>query len=292
MKVSIAPAGLTQKPRQGDSAWFAAYLDSFYAADLGIVDLAEHICRGDSWGPVYSGRPSRDRFVLGQTIGVDLDDSPPLVNLTRMPFVLAYCALIYPTLSWQTDKERYRLVFVLDEPLADVAGYEYAAKLVTGLFSGADTAVANAGRTFYGNGRIRTKGLQEFMWYSERTLPVTDLRVMARRRLKQEQGAAQAAGKQTQQHAESRPLDEMMGGLWRHDPYEFGYDEWVKIGAGLAHTYGDAAFFMFKQWSDRPGHTPLTWTKWRSLATEHRNPAGIGSVIHILRQRSGGGTSP
>lgn len=287
MKISIAEAGLTEKPKQGDSAWFGAYLDSFFAADLDIVDLAEHICRGDSWGPVYSGRPSRDRFVLSQTIGVDLDDAPPLGELARMPFVQAYCALIYPTLSWQPDNERYRLVFVLDEPLADMAGYEYAAKLVTGLFSGADPGVANAGRTFFGNGRIRTEGLQDFMFYNERTLPLTDLRVMARRRLKREQEEAETARKEKKRHGDNQPLDEVMSRLWRHDPYAFGYDEWLRIGAGLAHTYGDAAFFRFKSWSDRPGHTPLTWTKWRSLATEHQNPAGIGSVIHILKQRSG-----
>lgn len=284
---SIAEVGLLSKP---DRTFFSnGYLDGFSLHEsLTIVDLAEYICRGDSFAAVFNGRPSRESFVSGQVLAVDLDGGPLswYGALTSHPFVQAYACLVYPTLSHTPELPRHRVVFVLDAAIRTAQGYEDAARTVTALFAGADQACTNAGRNFLGNGRIRPERLD--VWYQEQVLPLRDLRIIYTQQ--------RAAAKRHQPPTPTRPqglaprdgdapdFHEVRERLERLDPYAIGYDEWVKLGAAVAHVYGDMAFHWFKQWSDRPGEEPLTERKWKSLATAHPNAAGVGTIIYYMQR--------
>lgn len=79
-------------------------------------------------------------------------------------------------------------------------------------------------------------------------------------------------------------LEEVRGYLQRLDPYRLSYMEWVKLGAAIAHTYGDNAYYTFKDWSDTDGKTPLSWSKWRSLAREHGSPVTYATIVWMLFQ--------
>lgn len=290
MRASISKTRLTEKPGK-DFNW-SPYLDGFEAEDMDLIDFADRIIKGHSFAQVYGGRPSRDRFIMGQVIAVDMDtedERSSQETLLKHPFVSAYACMVYPTLSHTPDKPRHRVVWVLDEPIAGAEGFEYAAKLVTSFFPDADAQCANAGRSFLGNGKILRDGLP--CYFNDCLLPLSHLRVLAKQRLA-EQRRLEAAKPPAQRRGYAAPVQEgkqdlfmVMEKLRRLDPYALGYDEWVKIGMALAREYGDAAFMPFKSWSDRPGHAPLTWAKWQSFSASHPNPVSMGSVVHLMRLR-------
>ena len=77
-------------------------------------------------------------------------------------------------------------------------------------------------------------------------------------------------------------LQELETKLHNLDPYSLDRDEWVTLGAAIAHTYGEEAYPVFKQWSDVEGHAPMTRSEWNSMARP--GEAGYGSIIHILHR--------
>lgn len=280
---SIAEVGLDHKPDKDEFDW-GAYVDSFKESTLEIVDLAEHICRGNSFAAVFSGRPSRENFLAGQVIAVDMDtedDRSSYDTLVKHPLTQPYGCLVFPTLSHLPSRPRHRVVFVLDQPILTVAGYEMAAKTINSFFPGHDPAVCNAGRNFFGNGRIRDEALP--MWYDENVLPLDHLRVLARQ-WKQGQGNDGRTVTRTVTRTGGAPsLEETMARLQGVDPYGMPYHDWVRLGAAIGHTYGDGAYMQFKNWSDVPGKPGLTWKMWKSFTTDHPAPAGYGTVVHLLR---------
>lgn len=290
MRASISHTTMTEKP--GKAYDWLTHLNGFEAEDLDLIDFVDRIIKGHSFAQVYSGRPSRDRFIQGQVIAVDMDtddERSSQATLLKHPFVSAYACMVYPTLSHTPDKPRHRVVWVLDEPIAGAEGFEYAAKLVTSFFPDADAQCANAGRSFLGNGKILRDGLD--CYFNDCLLPVSHLRVLAKQRMA-EQRRLEAAKPPAQRRGYAAPVQEgkqdlfmVMEKLRRLDPYAMGYDEWVRVGMALSREYGDAAFMPFKSWSDKPGHAPLTWAKWQSFAAPHPNPVSMGSVIHTLKMR-------
>lgn len=293
MLVSISAMAFDKKPPKGEMPW-GPYLDGFATEDLSILDLADRICRGHGHGSVFDGRPHGDNFVMAQTIVLDFDGGDERSSmdwLKAQPFIRAYACLIYPTLSHTPDAPRHRVVFSLDMPIKGRAGYEMAAGCVIALYPHSDQSVGNAARTFFGNGRILTEGLDTY--YDEKVLPLSHLRVMARQMLQRQRIEQARAEKQVRKEWKLGPrasgdipsLLDVMRRLNAINPYSMGYDEWLRIGAGLAHTYGDDAFIPFKTWSDQPGHEPLSYGKWKSLAAPVPSPATIGSVLHLLKER-------
>lgn len=278
----IAEAGFREKPDYATMD-VGAYLDSFVTQNISVVDLLNHISKGDSFANVFSGRAGRrEGFVMGSIIAVDMDEGPGASygSLVRHPYVLAYASLVYPTFSYTPAAPRHRVVFVMDEPIYGEEGYTYAALSLTELFPGADKNCAYAGRTFLGN----SKDWPDFYVAEKAVLPIQQLRILARQRKARELEAWHARRKQAPD-TEPPGLSELFQKLSPLDPYAFSYDEWVRIGAGLAHTYGDDAFLRFKEWSDRAGKEPLTWAKWKSLTKAHPRPASLGTVFYLLQEK-------
>jgi hypothetical protein len=290
---SISTMHFDEKPDKKSFNW-APYLDGFVNERLSIIDLADRVIRGHSFGPVYKGRPDGNNFVAGQLLALDFDTEDARSSMDTLlahPFILAYACLIYPSPSHRPDAPRHRAVFALDSPIQGREGWEMAGKTVLRLFPHADQGTYNAARTFFGNGKILRDGLP--MYYNETVLPLSHLRVMAKQMLleikQQEQRREQQVRRAfsiPKQVGEVPSLVEVMDRLQSVNPYALSYDQWIKIGAALAHTYGDDAFIPYKSWSDQPGHEPLSYGKWKSLGAPVPNPAGIGSVIQILKERN------
>ena len=186
MLASIAEVQFTEKPDLNGMDT-GSYLDSFICQELEPIDLADRVCKGNSFCNVFDGRPKKENFVLGYVLAVDVDkgELAGMEALLRPPFVRAYAAFIYPTLRSTEEAPRHRVVFCLDEPIREAGDFEYAAKTVYELFPGADTGCANAGRTFLGNGKIRRDGL--VVWFGGHTLYLPDLRLLVRQRRAREQ---------------------------------------------------------------------------------------------------------
>lgn len=284
MFVSLSEQKLRAKP--GDGFNWKAFNESFEPQLVSATELLGAVGEGRAFACCHNGTRSAANFYMGQHIGVDIDNPPglPLVtldHLLRMPFVQGYCTIIYPTLSHTEERPRYRLVFVLDEPIRSREGYMAAAGAVTSRFPTADKACVDSSRLFFGNHRIGDG--EEKALYFGNVLPLEQLRViytqMVKANLVERMRVPQRSVEQTGDH----DLDTIMHRLHRLDPYTLDYVEWVKVGGALGREFGDRAFPHFKAWSDRPGKPELTDRKWQSMVhSPHPQPAGMGSVIEIL----------
>jgi hypothetical protein len=81
---------------------------------------------------------------------------------------------MHTTPSHSPDAPRARVVFFLDQPIDDAAGFQAAAKFLVSQFDGADEHCTDASRFFYG-------AFNCDIWLSQNILPVRQLRHFYRR---------------------------------------------------------------------------------------------------------------
>lgn len=299
--LSVHYTGLTAKPGKHSFDW-AEFTVGFQPEVIPHRELFDLVAAGHSIAPVMGGDGSRcqENFDRAQHIGLDFDNETPderlvaspvtLDTLLAVPFVRAYGSLIVPTLSHRPEWPRYRLFFVLDEPIFDADEYRQVLQALRALFPMADPACLEISRAYFGNGRIQQEGMWDACANLGNLLPLADLRLYVQQWRRRQQRSAQTPQRlyqsrpQRQGYSRELALDDVMAQLHAIDPYAMPYQDWLKLGCAIAHTFGDGAFFQFKNWSDRPGKPELTWRKWQTWAAPHPNPAGAGSIIDIIRK--------
>lgn len=142
----------TGKIPSGDSRW-GTFNDSFVNQQLDPIEIANSIYTGHAYAGWHNGRRCTDNFLLAQHIGVDMDtdDSRSTFDAIRQhEFFKTYGGLLHTTPSHSVTSPRSRILFFLDEPIQDPNAFQAAAKFVVSLFPGADSAVTDASRFFYG----------------------------------------------------------------------------------------------------------------------------------------------
>jgi len=298
-KIAINNRRFVEKPgREMDWETFNA---GFRNWELDIMRFCNAVYLGYPYCPWMEGKRKVENFQLAQHIAIDMDcgDSRAAIEtLTQHPLVQAYGAIIHETPSHSPSAPRARVIFILDEPIQDAAGYKFAIQIVAELFDGCDPACVDAARFFYGNGRLHAMGRTEGIWFNpEACLPLSELRRFARiRAAKQREQSEQnrsgwvhrppdnAGNNGARTTGDQMTLDELRERLQPIHPYSMDYDTWLKLIAAVRHCYGDAAFGVVKTWSDVPGHQPLTEAKWNSLRDSHAKPAGYGTIVQIITE--------
>lgn len=166
----------TGKLPQGDPRW-AAFNDSFVNVERDLIELANDVYLGHAYTTWMNGRRSIENFILAQHIAVDMDSGDKrstLDTLRQHDLVRMYAAMIHTTPSHSASAPRARIIFLLDEPITDAAGYQAAAKFLVAQFDGADQTCTDASRFFYG-------AFDCDIWMSDSVLPVRQLRHYYRR---------------------------------------------------------------------------------------------------------------
>lgn len=293
-RIAVNRIPVLDKPDK-DFPWHD-YVDCFEPHDLSGYELLYKIGKGHGFAPIFrgDGRPTLQNFVESQFIAVDMDtedERSSYATLSQHPLVTYHGALIYPTHSSTPEKPRHRVVFLLDMPIYSAAAYKKAIDAVTVLFDGADRS-GGANKTWMGNGQIDFRNLWEqchlptsFQFTPEQVTHyiVQHKLLQNRERAKQVDNNVLKYRRETGQDVPA--LAETGRRLFAIDPYSLSYDEWVKVGAALAHTYGDNAYWLFKDWSDRPGKDPVTMAKWQSLGREAAGKsAGYGSIVQLFKE--------
>jgi hypothetical protein len=170
--IAINDMALDDKLPPGDSRW-ARLNDSFINQEIEPFDFANAIYMGRAYSAWHSGRRKDDNFLRAQFIAVDCDtedERSSIPYLLGLEFVNVYAALIHSTPSHTAAAPRSRVVFLLDEPIADSAAYEVAIGFVYSLFPGSDTSCIDSSRFFYGSKNCEIELLVN------NVLPVTHLR--------------------------------------------------------------------------------------------------------------------
>jgi hypothetical protein len=121
--------------------------------ELTEPELADAILRGYAIAPHYrDGRRKTDNFECAGFLAADVDRGLTLEAARDHALVSHYAALIHTTASHIAGRHRFRIVFLLDEPV--LLARDWAdAQLGLALAVGSDLAVADGARMFFGNTR-------------------------------------------------------------------------------------------------------------------------------------------
>lgn len=178
----------TGKLPQGDPRW-ASFNDGFVNSEKELIEIANDIYLGHAYTTWMDGRRSIDNFILAQHFAIDMDSGDERSSfdaLLQHDLVRMYGSLMHTTPSHSAESPRARILFLLDEPITDAAGYQAAAKFLVSQFDGADQACTDCSRFFYG-------AFNCDIWMSENILPVRQLRHFYRRWKREGNAPTQAA---------------------------------------------------------------------------------------------------
>lgn len=204
-KIGISTLALAGKLPQGDPRW-AALNDSFENQELEAIEFIDAIYRGHSYAAWFDGRRKADHFICAQHIAVDLDTKDARSALETVEanyFFRLYGSIIHETPSHTDDAPKCRAIFLLDEPIRTAAGYRVALETVYQFFDGADVACIDPARFFYGNALLqyRPQGIH----FTDKLLPLVELRRYARQMVLAQKHALQAEQRQFEQQQRSVP---------------------------------------------------------------------------------------
>jgi len=277
-KIAINEMALTAKLPQGDPRW-AALNDSFVNREVDSFDLISSIYAGHPFTTWHNGRRKLDNFICGQHIGVDLDtgdERSTIATLQQHRLVRMYASFVYTTPSHTPEAPRARVVFLLDEPIISAEGYSAAASFLSSQFDGADTAVHDASRFFYGS-----KGCETY--YPDGVLPVRELRVFYARWKAAQPKPAQRTPSAPATPNQHKPEDfeKATAALQQVDPYSVDYNRWIGIIAAMKREFGDAALPVVERWAQgRHGEVAL---EWKRLRINHRKAMRLGTIFHLAK---------
>ncbi|MGO8220638.1 plasmid replication protein, CyRepA1 family [Rhizobium ruizarguesonis] len=137
---------LINKHDAGDPFAFRA----FEAKSANIDEFAQHIKAGFAYCAAMNGPRSNKNFVSSDLISIDVDYGMSLSKAREHPLVKESATLLYTTSSHTEDRNRFRIVFVLEQTLKDPEKYRKLTSLLAQKLGG-DSKATDPGRLFYGN---------------------------------------------------------------------------------------------------------------------------------------------
>jgi hypothetical protein len=136
------------KPDLSDKA-LKKLVHNFVEVDITLAQLAEEIKRGHAFCPPFkNGKKCAKNFKVSWLLCVDIDSGMTLQEAVQSRFFQEYGGMIYTTFSHSDWLHKFRIVFVLDEPITNTTDMRHA---YTGLIAqyGGDKACKDASRMFY-----------------------------------------------------------------------------------------------------------------------------------------------
>ena len=138
-------------PRDATPAEWARLNDGFENVELTAGQIAAEIRAGHAIAPQHNGRRKAANWQRAQHIGIDLDDGAiEWDDLIALPLVSDHAAIVHTTASHGPDNPRYRVLFLLDQPLENPDGYRHVVECLLRAFDTADPHCRDASRLFFG----------------------------------------------------------------------------------------------------------------------------------------------
>ena len=150
--LSVNASHVNKLPKDTSPARWAGYNDAFENTCLSSGEIAHTIRSGYAIAPQCDGRRKAANFRAAQHVGVDLDDGTySWDELVHMPIVVMHAAIVHTTASHTREHPRYRVLFLLEEPITDPDDYTQAVGAFMGAFgAAADPACKDPARLFFG----------------------------------------------------------------------------------------------------------------------------------------------
>lgn len=191
-----------------------------------LDDFVRHIGAGHGYGPQFhGGRRKAIYFARAGFLAADVDDGITIEEAKEHAFVRHHAGLIHTSVSHTPQRHRFRIIFLLDEPILNAQDWADA-QLGLAVKVNGDRSVSDAARMFFGNTRAEFFTISRSMSSSV----VADLVAMGR------DARAQMAGEKGRMPIDSakqmgpgsliklasgseRRMDELTSGASVHCPY-------------------------------------------------------------------------
>ena len=295
-KIAISRLAVTAKLERLDPRW-TALNEGFENLTVTYPDVMTQLSGGHSICGWMSGIRSYANFMGVQHIGVDMDTEDSrstIAALSAHPLVQAYGGLIYTTFSHTQHAPRARVVFYLNEFITNPDAAKSIMRFITAQFDGADEAVAEPTRFFYGNPQ------GEFE-YIGRTLDLDIVRVLYQRA---QRLAAPKKNAQTSTRQDSKlpnniikmPLrltgdkeseyQRTITALRSFSPWSIDYNTWIGLIAAMKREFGDRAKAEVIEWAQgKPGEVEREWDR----NTKTNRPGAVMQIntVFFLSERFG-----
>lgn len=161
IKVHIDPRGYGEKPSNKEIGGIKARLQKSASPSLVTMEeLVQKIETGHSISPGIMGGMSAKDWKEQQLFMVDIDNEEE-GPILRIKDAKAICrdnglslAFYYQTFSHKKEHPKFRLGFVMDEPITDEDMRKHIMETLVNLFPQSDRSCVNADRFFHGTNKI------------------------------------------------------------------------------------------------------------------------------------------
>lgn len=147
-----------------DPRW-GRYTRSFHSETLDVTSFMELISEGFAFcPPMKDSHRIKTNFIEAWHLVLDFDNGDETSSLDTLeadPFIAQYASFLYSTPSSTPEAPKSRVVFILDQPITDLATADAIMKALVRKFPHSDQAVGEASRFLYGS--HPTTGTQVFL---------------------------------------------------------------------------------------------------------------------------------
>jgi hypothetical protein len=119
--------------------------------DLSETEIADNVRDGRPLAPQYRGGNRKTvNFVCAGFLAADVDRGMTLDEARNHPYVQNHAGLIHTTVSHTAERHRFRIIFLLDDPILTAADWADA-QLGLALKMDSDASVTNGATLIFGN---------------------------------------------------------------------------------------------------------------------------------------------
>ncbi|SHI13573.1 plasmid replication protein, CyRepA1 family [Bradyrhizobium erythrophlei] len=127
------------------------YAKDWQPMDVIDEDFIGHISQGRAYSAQFvDGYRKTRNFIRCGFVAADFDGGPSLEEALDHAFIRQHASFVHTTASHTAVKHRYRVVFLLDEPVPNAQDFADA-QLGIALTMGSDLSVTDGARMFYGS---------------------------------------------------------------------------------------------------------------------------------------------
>lgn len=219
-----------------------------------------------------------ENFVSRQLVMVDIDDGMTIKELFNDEFYNEYGAGFYTTASHKDDAHRFRIMFVLEEPITDRQMMKQIIRGLLIVYKSGDMVCKDAARLYYGVPNCQLKER------TDKILPkvITDGLIEMVKELELEEEAKL----RTKYVADvTKEVDyEFVNQLLRRISYKVGdlngsYEQWRPIAWATCHALGisNAQHLMMTYWPTKTKKHIQTLKSWK----QQQNSPTVGTLIKL-----------
>lgn len=248
--------------------------------DISIDELIQHVavkghticCADLKTDDGGFAKRNGDSFLSAQIIGVDIDhNAAPFDDLKHDPYLNKYASFAYTTASHTAEHPRYRIMFVLENKVANIDEYKRLVTFLSTRYDG-DKNARDATRLWFGNPNAQT-----IVWGNVLTADEMANILDVEGNAKDEEILFTSFGRRKLSETEVVTMLSLL-------PAQHDHIDWKRICAAVddALQNRELAIKILEQWSPCDNKTPGGY---RKILANKLQQVKTGTLIYLAKKR-------